>query len=147
MAGGHRRSAEGGVADDDLLLGNDLCDLVVVAEAVLQAQDHGVLVDHRQRVADGRLKILVMHEHDEQVHHADLLRVGGRHGGMERERFAGTDAGHALIHKNAVLLNGLDHGGIGVQNADLVFLAQNACIAAADRAAADKSDLHDIISF
>ena len=142
MAGGHRRGTEGGVADDDLLLGDHLGDLIVVAQAVLQAQDHGVGVDHGQGVPDGRLQVLIVHEHHQQVHHADLLGIGGGHGGADGAGLPGAHAGDAVIHQDAVLPDGLDDGNRGVQNADLVILGQIAGIAAADGAAAHKSNFH-----
>ena len=134
--------AEGGVADDDLLLGDHLGDLVIVAQTVLQAQDHGVLVDHRQRIADSRLQVLIVYENDQQIHHADLLGIGGSHGGTIGYGFAIPDAGNAFIQQNAVFPDSLDDRGIGVQHTDLVYLGKIACIAAADGAAADKSDFH-----
>ena len=142
MAGSHGRGAKRRVADDDLLFGHDLGDLIVVAKAVLQAEDHGVLVDHRQRIAHSRFKILIVDEHDQKIHNADLLGVGRRHGGMEDDGLAGARAGHALVDENAVFLDGLDDRSIGIQHADLMLAGQIACIAAADRAAADKSDFH-----
>ena len=72
MAGSHGRGAKRSVADDDLLLGDHLGDLVIVAQTVLQAQDHGVPVDHRQRIADSRLQVLIVYENDQQIHHTDL---------------------------------------------------------------------------
>ena len=142
VAGADGRGAERRVADDDLLFGHDLGDLIVVAKAVLQAEDHGVLVDHRQRIAHSRFKILIVDEHDQKIHNADLLGVGRRHGGMEDDGLAGARAGHALVDENAVFLDGLDDRSIGIQHADLMLAGQIACIAAADRAAADKSDFH-----
>ena len=142
VAGADGRGAERRVADDDLLFGHDLGDLIVVAQTILQAEDHGVLVDHRQRVAHSRFKILIVDEHDQKIHNADLLGVGRRHGGMEDDGLAGARAGHALVDENAVFLDGLDDRSIGIQHADLMLAGQIACIAAADRAAADKSDFH-----
>ena len=142
VAGADGRGAERRVADDDLLFGHDLGDLIVVAKAILQAEDHGVLVDHRQRIAHSRFKILIVDEHDQKIHNADLLGVGRRHGGMEDDGLAGARAGHALVDENAVFLDGLDDRSIGIQHADLMLAGQIACIAAADRAAADKSDFH-----
>ena len=71
-------------------------------------------VDHGQSVAHGGLQILIVHEHDQQVHHADLLGVGSCHGRMEGERFAGANARNALVHKNAIFPDGLNHRGIGI---------------------------------
>ena len=73
-----------------------------------------MLVDHRQRVAHSRLKILIVDEHDQQIHDADLLWVSSCHGRMEGERFAGANARNALVHKNAIFPDGLNHRGIGI---------------------------------
>src|SRR5699024_9583958 len=107
---------------DDLLLGNHLGDLVVVAEAVLETHNHRMVVDHGQGVADGCLQILVVDEHHQQVHHADPLGIGGGHGGTDGDHIALPLAGNPVLHQNAVLADGLNHRGRGVQCADLVIL-------------------------
>ena len=68
MAGRYGSRAESGIADDDLLLGDHLGDLIIVAQSVLQAEYHCMPVYHGKRVPHGGFQILIVDKNDHQVH-------------------------------------------------------------------------------
>ena len=83
-----------------------------------------------------------MHEHDEQIHHTDILRVGGSNRRMSRNGLAITVARSTSVDEDAILFNCLNYGRISVQYANFMLLQQVTCIAASDCATADKSNSH-----
>ena len=140
VAGAQVRGTVGGGAAADLLLGDHLGDLVVVADAVLQGENDGVGADHGLALLQGALQEEVLDEDDHDVHLADGAGVGGGDDGV-------IDTGGAvgLVDGDAGGVHGLAHGGHGIEDVDLVGLGEVAGVDAAHGAAAQESDFHVIL--
>ena len=66
-----RGSSESSVSYDDLFFRNNLGDLVIVAVAVLETENHSMVVDHRKSIAYSCFQELVMDEYYKQINNTE----------------------------------------------------------------------------
>ena len=111
-----RCCAERSVSYDDLFFRNDLSDLIIVTIAILQAQNHCMVIDHWKSIAYSCFQELVVNEYDEQIYNADLFRISCSDRREISNSLAISVSRCVSVNKNSVLLDVFYNWFISVQN-------------------------------
>ena len=125
-----------GRTNQNIVLAHKLCNVTVVACAVLQRHDQRVAADHRQILPDGILREDTLHKDDHQILHTNVCPT--LHG------FKGVSFLRAIsfLHNDAVLVDVIDQRLVHIYHRYVLCMGQLCAIQTAHCACTQYCDFH-----